>query len=109
MVWPPLIVSLAVVVLLATVGSVAAGFGVMTNCTDTYSCTTTSCGPCSTTGTWLAVGWALQGVLLLLGTVLVVLGARRMRLPAVRLGGVLLGPLSIVLFAATTWLALRSF
>ena len=56
--WSPLIGSLVVVLFLATLSSFAATFGVMTNCTDTYSCTITSCGPCSAASTWLNVGWA---------------------------------------------------
>ena len=48
-VWTPLGVALAVVLFLATVGSFGIGFGVMTNCTNTYSCTSTGCEPCATT------------------------------------------------------------
>jgi hypothetical protein len=106
---PPLIVALALVLVLATIGSFAAGFGVMTDCTNAYSCTTTGCRPCSETSTWLAVGWVVQGVLLLIGTALAVLGARRIHLRAVRLGALLLSPASILLFAASTSLAVRSF
>ena len=42
-VWTPLGAALAVVLLLATVGSVGVGFGVMTSCTTTYDCTATGC------------------------------------------------------------------
>jgi hypothetical protein len=105
----PLIGSLSVVFLLATIGSFAASFGVMTDCTDTYSCTVTSCRPCSPTSAWLTIGWVVQGALLLLGTGLAVFGARRTDVRAVRQGAVLLGTTSIVLFAVTTWLAVRSF
>jgi hypothetical protein len=48
-VWTPLGLSLAVVGFLATLGSSSVGFGVMTNCTDTHSCTATGCTPCETT------------------------------------------------------------
>ena len=108
-VWPPLIGSLALVLFLATLGSFTASFGVMTDCTNTYSCTNTSCRPCSATSTWLTVGWAVHGVLLLIGTALAGLGARRIHVRAVRLGALLLGPTSIVLFAVTTAMAVRSF
>ncbi len=101
-------VSLAVVLSLATIGSFAAGFGVMTGCTNTYGCTTVSCPPCTTTSTWLNVGWTAQGVLLVLGVALTVLGARRIQLRAVRSAALLLGPVSIGLFTVTTWLAVRS-
>ncbi|MGY1803093.1 hypothetical protein ACI78T_07415 [Blastococcus sp. SYSU D00922] len=99
--------SLAVVLLLATFGSFAAGFGTMTACTNTYSCTSTGCAPCATAEAWLTGGWIGQGVLLLTGLVLVVLRRRRARL--VRLGAILLGPLSLGLFAATTALAVASY
>ncbi|MGY1706284.1 hypothetical protein ACI79C_17100 [Geodermatophilus sp. SYSU D00697] len=104
-----LIASLTVVLTLATLGSFGASFGVMTQCTDTYSCTVTSCRPCQTAGTWLDVGWIAQGVLLVVGVVSTVLSARRVRARAVRLGALLLGAGSLVLFAATTSLAARSF
>ena len=105
----PLGISLAVVLLLATIGSFAVGFGVMTGCTNTYSCTTVSCRPCAATSTWLSVGWAVQGVLLVVAVTLTVLGVRGIRLHAVRLGAWLLGSVSIALMAGTTWLAVRSY
>ena len=105
----PLIVSLAVVLGLATFGGFAAGFGVMTDCTNTYSCTVTDCRPCQAADTWLDVGWIAQGVLLLVGAVLAVLGGRRIQPRAVRLGALALGAVSVTLFAATTFLAVRSF
>ena len=69
-VWTPLSVSLAVVGFLATIGSFGVGFGVMTSCTNTYSCTSTGCAPCATTETWLVSGWIGQGLLLAGGVVL---------------------------------------
>ena len=101
-------VSLAVVLFLATLGSVGAGFGVMTACTNTYDCTVTGCAPCRTTNAWLTAGWLGQGGLLLAGVVLAVLAARRHRLRAVRLGALLLGPSSVALFVATTALAVAA-
>ena len=108
-VWTPLGVALAVVLFLATVGSLGVGFGVMTNCTNTYRCTTVSCSPCATANTWLTLGWAVQGGLVLVGAALAIVAARRVQRPAVRRAAVLLGPVSIALIAATTWLAVRSF
>jgi hypothetical protein len=104
-VWTPLGVSLAVVGLLATVGSFAAGFGVMTDCTDTFSCTETTCSPCATTSTWLAWGWAVQGALLLIAVVVTVLAARRRHLRTARWIAWVLAPLSIALYVLTTWQA----
>ena len=96
-VWTPLGVSLAVVLLLATVGSVGVGFGVMTNCTTTHSCTATGCAPCETASAWLTAGWVGQGVLLLAGIALVVLAALRRRPRAVRRGALALGALSVAI------------
>ena len=104
-VWTPLGISLAVVLFLATIGSLGVGFGVLTNCTNTYSCTSTGCPPCTTTSAWLNAGWIGQVVLLLAAVVLVVLAARRRALRAVRLGALVLAPLGIALVVATTALA----
>ena len=48
---------------LATLGSFGLGFGVMTDCTNTYSCGPGDCQPCSATSALLVAGWAIQGVL----------------------------------------------
>jgi hypothetical protein len=105
----PLVISLAVVLALATFGGFAIHFGVMQSCTDTSSCSTTRCTPCATTATWLDAGWAAQGVLLLVGVVLTVLAVRGVRPRTVRLAAWLLGPASIALMLATTVLAARSY
>ncbi|WP_324275277.1 hypothetical protein [Blastococcus brunescens] len=107
-VWPPLSASLVVVLVLATIGSFAVTFGLMTSCTTTFSCTATSCSPCATTNAWLTAGWIGQGALLLVGVALAVLAVRRARLRGVRAGATLLGPLAIALFVVTTALAARS-
>jgi hypothetical protein len=103
-VWTPLGVSLAVVLFLATVGSV----GVMTNCTTTHSCTATGCAPCETASAWLTAGWVGQGVLLLAGIALVVLAALHRRPRAVRRGALALGPLSVALVVVTGALAVAA-
>ncbi|MGY1762062.1 hypothetical protein ACI79G_11565 [Geodermatophilus sp. SYSU D00779] len=107
-VWAPLGVALAVVLFLATVGSLGVGFGVMTNCTNTYSCTSTGCEPCATTSAWLTAGWIGQGVLLLVAVALVVLAVRHRRLPAVRATALALTPLSVALVVVTTALAISA-
>ena len=107
-VWTPLGVALAVVLFLATVGSLGVGFGVMTGCTNTHGCTSTGCTPCATTSAWLTAGWIGQGVLLLIAAAHVVLAARRRRLPAVRATALVLTPLSVVLVVATTALAIAA-
>ena len=107
-VWTPLGVSLAVVLFLATIGSSGVGFGVMTNCTNSYSCTSTGCEPCATTSAWLTAGWIGQGVLLLVAVALVVLAVRHRRLPAVRATALVLTPLSVALVVVTTALAITA-
>ena len=105
----PLTLSLLVVLFLATFGSFAAGFGTMTSCTNTFSCTSTGCSPCATAASWLAGGWIAQGVLLVAGLVLAVLAARRVRPTAVRRAALVLGPLAVLLFVVTTTVAGSSF
>ena len=107
-VWTPLGAALAVVSILATIGSFGVGFGVMTNCTNTHGCTSTGCAPCETTSGWLTAGWLGQGGLLLVAVALVVLAARRRRLPAVRAAALALIPLSVALVVATTALAVAA-
>ncbi|WP_104524299.1 hypothetical protein [Blastococcus atacamensis] len=105
----PLARSLLVALLLATFGSSGAGFGVMTDCTNTFSCTSTDCSPCAAATSWLTGGWIAQGVLLGAGVVLAVLAARRVRMPVVRRAALVLGPLAAVVFVATTTVATTSF
>ena len=107
-VWTPLGVALAVVLFQATVGSLGVCFGVMTGCTNTYSCTSTGCEPCATTSAWLTAGWIGQGVLLLATVVLVVLAARHRWLHAVRAAALVLTALSVALIVVTTTLAVAA-
>ena len=107
-VWTPVGLALAVVLLLATVGSLGVGFGVMTSCTNTHSCTSTGCAPCATTSAWLTAGWVGQSVLLLAAGGLVVLAARRRRPHAVRTAALVLTALSVALVVSTTALALAA-
>ena len=101
--------SLAVVLVLATFGGFGAGFGVMTGCTDAYSCTVTACAPCATANDWLTAGWSGQGILLLVGVALAVLTARGTRSRAVRAAALGLGQLSLGLFVVTTAAAVSSY
>lgn len=108
-VWTPLGASLAIVGFLATMGSFGAGFGLMTDCTNTYSCTVTGCPPCETTSAWLNAGWIGQGALLLGGVVLAVLAARGRRPGTVRAAALVLGPLAVALFVVTTGFAVAAY
>ncbi|RBY75142.1 hypothetical protein DQ239_17510 [Blastococcus sp. TF02-09] len=105
----PLSLSLVVVIALATFGGFSTSFGVMTDCTNTFSCSVTECRPCVGAASWLEADWKVQGVLLLIGLVLAVLTRRGVRSRVVRWAGWLLGPVSIALMIATTSLATSSF
>ncbi|RBY93676.1 hypothetical protein DQ237_17055 [Blastococcus sp. TF02-8] len=105
----PLRISLGIVLLLATLGSFGAGFGTMTDCTNTFDCTSTGCSPCATANGWLTGGWIVQGVLLLAGAALALLATRGVRRPAVRRAAIALGPLAVALFVLTSAVAAASY
>ena len=106
--WP---LALAVVVPLALGTTVVfgAGFGILSACTDTYSCTTTGCAPCRPAGTWLNAGWAVQGVLLVAGLVLAVLARRGRGTGSLRPAALVVARISVVTAAVTTALAIVSY
>src|SRR4051794_6080888 len=67
-----MIVAICCCMLLGTVGWFVMGFGVMTDCTDDYSCSTQSCSPCAGAGRWLEAGAIAQWLLAALGVGLLV-------------------------------------
>ena len=101
--------ALALILLIATAGSFAVGFGVLTDCTNVFSCTRTDCAPCAGAGRWLAGGWAAQAVLLVAGLALAVLARRGLRPRAVRTAAVVLAGLSVALIVTSTALAQQSY
>jgi hypothetical protein len=105
----PLLVAVLVPLALGTIVVLGAGFGILSACTDTYSCPTTGCAPCRPASTWLNGGWAVQGVLLVAGLVLAVLarGGRKNSWP--RAAGLAIAGLSVVTAAGTTALAIASY
>ncbi len=115
----PLTLSLLVVVVLATFGSFGAGFGVLQTCTDLYSYRDVEestladlpdlGNPCASAESWVNTGWAVQGVLLVVGLVLAGLTRWGVRSSAVRWACWLLGPSSIALLILTTSLAHGSY
>ncbi|MBJ7453488.1 MAG: hypothetical protein JHC71_15620 [Blastococcus sp.] len=105
----PLTFSLVVVLVLATFGVFATGFGALQTCTDLYGDTATGGDPCAAAESWVNRGWAVQGVLLIVGLVLAVLTRRGIRSRTVRWAGRLLGPVSIALLITTTSLANASY
>jgi len=72
-VWILCVLTVVTVGLLATIGSFANAFGILTDCTDSYDCSTSGCGPCSEANTWLTGAWIVQGVLLLISIAIVIL------------------------------------
>lgn len=95
---------------LATVGSFVLGFAVMTDCTNTYSCSTSSCGPCSATNALLVVGWALQGVLFAVALALwLPRVVRRLRRPTLVALALVVPMVSVLAFAGVFWAADRSY
>jgi hypothetical protein len=105
--WPG--AALALILLIGTAGSFGVGFGVLTDCTNAFSCTTTDCAPCSAAGRWLNAGWAGQAVLLVAGLALAVLARRGLRPRAVRTAALVLAGLSVALIVTTTALAGQSY
>lgn len=65
--------------------------------------------PCAAAESWVNTGWAMQGVLLLVGLVLAVVTRWGVRSRAVHRAGSLLGPLSLALLILTTSLANGSY
>src|SRR4051812_12927835 len=92
----PVVLAVVVPLLLGTVVVFGVGFGVLTACTDTYSCTVTGCAPCRPASSWLNGGWATQGVLLVAAVVLAVTARRGRRPAAVRTAGLAIAGLSVL-------------
>jgi hypothetical protein len=70
-------VSLAVAFALGTLGWFGAAFGIGSNCTDKFSCGSSSCRPCATSHAWVLAGGIGQWVLLVAIVVILVLSLRR--------------------------------
>lgn len=104
-----LTVAIGVCLLLGTFGWFFVGFGMMTGCTNDYSCTTTGCSPCATTERWINAGGITQWLLAVAGIVVMVLGARGERATTLLVGGAVLLVVSVLTFVGTTWLASESY
>ncbi|HEY0904154.1 MAG TPA: hypothetical protein VGE14_09720 [Marmoricola sp.] len=106
------LVALAIATSLAlgTIGWAAVGFGVMTDCTNEYSCTSTGCPPCDTASRWITTGGIAQLGLALAGVVVLVRGLRTARTrAALPLMGVLLLASSAGVITVTTSAAQASY
>jgi hypothetical protein len=102
-------VAIAICLLLGTIGWVAIGFGLLTDCTNDYNCSASNCGPCVTTGLWINVGGLAQLLLAGAGVGLLIRWLRtRQSGRLARCGAVLLLS-SILIVAGTTWQAQRAY
>jgi hypothetical protein len=102
-------VAIGICFLLGTVGWFSVGFGVMTDCTDNYSCSSTGCSPCATTARWINVGGLAQLLLAGAGVGVLIRGLRTRRSRRTALGGAVLLVSSVLIFAGTTWRAQSSY
>lgn len=100
--------AIAVCVLLGTLGWFAVGFGMMTECTNNYSCTATGCPPCDTTERWINAGGVVQWLLAAAGLAVLLLGIRSKRWLPLLSGGAVLLVVAPLAFLATTTQASRS-
>ncbi len=107
------VLAVATCLALGTIGWAAVGFGVMTDCTNEYSCSTAGCPPCAATSRWITLGGLTQLGLAVVGVVVLVRAvsaARVHRRPAVLVvAGVLLLATSLVTLAVTTAAARGSY
>jgi hypothetical protein len=103
------VVAIAVSLVLGTVGWFFVGFGVMTDCTNDYSCGSGGCSPCATTGRLINVGGVVQLLLAAAGVAVLVRGLRGRRSGSLARGGAVVLVASVVVFAGSTTLAQRSY
>jgi len=102
-------VATAICLLFGTIGWFVVGFGVMTDCTNNYSCSTTSCSPCATTELWINAGALAQQLLAAAGIVVLVRGLRTSQIGLLASSGVFLLVSSPLIILGTTWLAQGSY
>lgn len=102
--------AIATSVVLGTLGWFVVGLGVMTDCTNDYSCSSTGCAPCAATSRWITAGGITQLALAVSGAVVLVramgTGRGRAGLPLV---GVALLAASAGTIVATTSAAEASY
>ena len=95
--------------LLGTVGWFSVGMGLMTECTNNYSCSPTSCAPCTTAGRWITAGGIGQLGLAALGAVALVRGLRARRAGSLLGAGAALLTVAGLTMVGTTSLARSSY
>ena len=102
-------VATAICLLFGTIGWFVIGFGVLTDCTNNYSCSATNCAPCARTGLWINAGGLAQLLLAAAGVGVLVRGRRTGRAGRLARGGAVLLVSSVLIVAGTTWQAQRSY
>ena len=104
-----LVLAILASAVLGTLGWFAVGFGVLTDCTNEYSCTDTGCAPCDTASRWITTGGLTQLALVVVGVLVLVRGRRAARPGTLVLGGVVLIAASLATLAGTTSAARDSY
>lgn len=102
--------AIGVCLLLGTLGWFAIGFGMMTDCTNNYSCTETGCPPCATTERWINAGGITQWILAGAGLGLAIWGIVRTKDGSrLAVGALVLLVASTATVVGTTWRASESY
>jgi hypothetical protein len=104
-----LTIAISICVLLGSLGWFAIGFGMMTDCTNNYSCTTTGCPPCDDTKRWINAGGVAQWVLAGVAVAVLISGVRANRGIPLLIGGVTVLVMSALTIVGTTWRADASY
>ena len=114
--WPPWTVKVPsvlaglVAAVLGSVGWWGAGFGVISSCTDHFSCVIDTCAPCATANYWIDAGAIGQWIFVIGAFVLLMLGMKRPRWrPVVVIASIAIMPLSIAWINISSNIALHSF
>lgn len=72
----PALLAVAVTMLLGTLGWLALGLGIGSNCTNIHSCGSGFCAPCRAQASWVIAGGGAQWLLLVAAVVLLIAGLR---------------------------------
>jgi hypothetical protein len=102
--------ALAVTLLAGTIGWFGTGFGIMTTCTNDFSCGLGSCAPCAKAHAWVTANGIGQWALAAVAVVILVLGRRRPSWRrALTVAACAVIPLAVAWFAVCIVMARRSF
>jgi hypothetical protein len=102
-------VAIEICLMLGTIGWFAVGFGVLTDCTDNYDCSTGACGSCGTTAFWINAGALAQQLLAAAGVAVLIRGLRTRQAGRLASSGAVLLVSSMLIIVGTTRLAESSY